>query len=139
MVYPAGSRLHQKVSLVVKLQRKRHGIGGWRTKIATSPIVARTTSSEPAAFKATWVSWVSPADLDWRAVVEITWLDKGVETGYSRHRVDHYAIGASMKVQNGRCANLMPGTAAAAEGAVAAPDAASPAFAPAGSAGWRRD
>ena len=116
VVYPAGSRLHQKVSLVVKLQRKRRTIGGWRTKNATKPIVERTTPSVPAAFKATWISWVSPADLDWRAMVEITWLDKGIETGFSRHRVDHYAIGASMKVQAGSCANLMPGTPAAAVG-----------------------
>ena len=86
------------------------------------------------------MSWVSPADLDWRAVVEMTWLDKGQETGFSRHRVDHYAIGASMKVQQGRCVNLMPGpTATFSTRALDQAAAADRVVDPAGLLGVRRD
>lgn len=111
VVYPARGRARQKVAWTVRLQRKRADGGGWRTKLVTDALVRRATAAAPAAFESTWVSWSTGAELRWRVVVDIEWRHLGVAVGGSRHRVDHYAVGESMNVLAGGCANLIPDAA----------------------------
>ena len=107
VVYPSGGRARQKVAWTVRLQRKRPDAAGWRTKLVSDTFVRRATASAPAAFVSTWVTWSSGAELRWRVIVDIDWRHEGVTVGSSRHRVDSYAIGESMDVAAGGCANLM--------------------------------
>ena len=110
VVYPAGSRIRQKVSWAVRLQRKRPG-GGWRTKLTTDATIARATRTVPARFTSSWVTWSIAGDVQWRAIIDLTWLHEGLPKGTSSHRIDHYGIGDSMEVQDGRCPNRLTTTA----------------------------
>lgn len=106
IAYPVAGRARQKVAWAVRLQVKRPG-SGWKTKLQTAWFVKRATATTPAPFESTWVSWVTSGSVRWRALVVIEWRHQGLRVGSTRHRVDHYAIGESMEVAVGACANLI--------------------------------
>jgi hypothetical protein len=106
VAYPVAGRARQKVAWAVRLQMKRPGFG-WKTKLQTAWYVKRATASTPAPFESTWVSWKTAGSVRWRALVVIEWRHQGLPVGSTRHRVDHYAIGASMDVAVGACENLL--------------------------------
>jgi hypothetical protein len=106
VAYPVAGRGRQKVAWAVRLQLKRPG-AGWKTKLQTAWSVKRAATGTPAAFDSTWVSWKTNGSGRWRALVVMEWRHQGLPVGSSRHRVDHYAIGASMDVADGACENLI--------------------------------
>lgn len=106
IAYPVAGRARQKVAWAVRLQMKRPGYG-WKTKLQTAWFVKRATATTPAPFESTWVSWKTSGSVRWRALVVIEWRHQGLPVGSTRHRVDHYAIGASMDVGVGGCENLI--------------------------------
>lgn len=106
IAYPVPGRARQKVAWAVRLQVKRPGYG-WKTKLQTAWFVKRATATAPAPFESMWVSWTAAGSARWRALVLIEWRHQGLPVGSTRHRVDHYAIGASMDVAGGGCENLI--------------------------------